>query len=73
MTYLLIDNSNTRTKLCLADKTKLLAWQAWLPTHEIDHPHLAKVLGDLSYDAVLLYLIHTSHNHRNCLPFLCSN
>ena len=54
MTYLLIDNSNTRTKFCLADKTKLLAWQAWLPTHEIDHPHLAKVLGDLSYDAVLL-------------------
>ena len=43
MIYLLIDNSNTRTKFCLADKTKLLAWQAWLPTHEIDHPHLAEV------------------------------
>lgn len=54
MKYLLIDNSNTRTKFCLSDKTKLLAWQAWLPTDEINHPHLEEVIGDLAYDAVLL-------------------
>jgi type III pantothenate kinase len=54
MIYLLIDNSNTRTKLCLADGEKLLDWQQWLPTSEISITRLQEITKGLHYDAVLI-------------------
>lgn len=54
MTYLLIDNSNTRTKFRLADREKLLDWQGWIPTHEITVEAVQNLTRNLSFDAVLL-------------------
>lgn len=54
MIYLLIDNSNTRTKLCLADGDKLLDWQQWLPTSDISLTSLQEMTQGLQYDAVLI-------------------
>ena len=54
MTYLLIDNSNTRTKFRLADREKLLDWQGWLPTLEITVEAVQHLTRNLSFDAVLL-------------------
>jgi type III pantothenate kinase len=54
MIYLLIDNSNTRTKVRLADREKLLDWQAWLPTHEITVVAVQNITKNLAFDAVLL-------------------
>lgn len=54
MIYLLIDNSNTRTKFRLADREKLLDWQAWLPTHEINVEAVQNITKNLAFDAVLL-------------------
>ncbi len=54
MIYLLIDNSNTRTKFRLADREKLLEWQGWLPTHEISLEAVKNLTRNLTFDAVLL-------------------
>ena len=54
MKFLLIDNSNTRTKFRLADATQLLEWQQWIPTQEIDAVRIREVIAGLSFDAVLL-------------------
>ena len=54
MTYLLIDNSNTRTKFRLADREKLLDWQQWLPTQEITIEAVQHLTRNLAFDAVLL-------------------
>ncbi|MFM2169975.1 MAG: hypothetical protein RI957_204 [Verrucomicrobiota bacterium] len=54
MIYLLIDNSNTRTKFRLAQKDLLLDWQEWLPTSEITLESVRTLTRDISFDAVLL-------------------
>jgi type III pantothenate kinase len=54
MNYLLIDNSNTRTKFCLANQDELLDWQQWLPTADISAEALATITGGITFDAVLL-------------------
>ncbi len=54
MHYLLIDNSNTRTKFCLANHDELLDWHCWLPTAEISEAALAEITSGISFDAVLL-------------------
>jgi type III pantothenate kinase len=54
MTYLLIDNSNTRTKFRLADDQQLHPWQEWLPTGEITADAVENITALQRFDAVLL-------------------
>lgn len=54
MRYLLIDNSNTRTKFCLADEERLLEGRKWIPTSDISLATLENVTRDFTYDAVLI-------------------
>ncbi|QTN32664.1 type III pantothenate kinase [Akkermansiaceae bacterium] len=52
MAWLLIDNSNSRTKLALGDRRGLLDWRAVLPTAELGAASLDKVLAGLGFEAV---------------------
>jgi len=54
MAWLLVDNSNTRTKFALADVGGLSSTRVWLPTPGISAETLAATLGDLDFDAALL-------------------
>ncbi len=54
MSWLLIDNSNTRTKLALGDSQQLLKWRGILPTTEISAQSLEVVLSDLEFSAVAI-------------------
>ncbi|WAC20864.1 type III pantothenate kinase [Luteolibacter sp. SL250] len=54
MAWLLIDNSNTRTKFALGDASGLLEWRGVIPTAEIFPASLAEVVAGISYDAVLI-------------------
>jgi type III pantothenate kinase len=54
MSWLLIDNSNTRTKFALGDASGLSTWRAWLPTGEISSGSLSTVLADIPVEGVLL-------------------
>jgi type III pantothenate kinase len=54
MTWLLIDNSNTRTKFALGDAAGLLPFRDWLPTPEIHPENLQEKLGGLHFDASLI-------------------
>ena len=54
MAWLLIDNSNTRTKLALGDAHGLLDWRAVMATAEISADALAAATADVAYDAVLI-------------------
>ncbi|MCW1885772.1 type III pantothenate kinase [Luteolibacter flavescens] len=54
MPWLLIDNSNTRTKFALADATGILETRAWLPTPDITPEALAATLGGLDFHGTLL-------------------
>jgi type III pantothenate kinase len=54
MPWLLIDNSNTRTKLVLGDANGLLEWRGQLATPEISPQSLRELLGDLAYSGVVL-------------------
>ena len=54
MIYLLIDNSNTRTKFRLANEQQLLDWQQWIPTSEISWESVGHLISKIEYDAVLL-------------------
>jgi type III pantothenate kinase len=54
MSWLLIDNSNTRTKFALADRAGLTGPTRWLPTAELDSGRLADALGDLVFSAALV-------------------
>jgi type III pantothenate kinase len=54
MIWLLIDNSNTRTKLALGNADGLLPWRAVLPTAEISLASLEGLLRDVSFDAVIV-------------------
>ena len=54
MTWLLIDNSNTRTKFALGDADRLLPWRDVLPTAEIFPASLASLLAEIDFDAVMV-------------------
>lgn len=54
MRYLLIDNSNTRTKLALADETSLLPPRAIIPTREVGGESLRRALQGWEYDAAVV-------------------
>ncbi|MEX1049400.1 MAG: type III pantothenate kinase [Akkermansiaceae bacterium] len=54
MTWLLIDNSNTRTKFALGDAARLLPWRDTLPTADISSASISKLLVEISFDAVII-------------------
>jgi type III pantothenate kinase len=54
MAWLLIDNSNSRTKFALGDSNSLDSWRGVLPTAEITAESLAAVTAGLEFSAVLI-------------------
>ena len=54
MKFLLIDNSNTRTKFRLADAQQLLPEQEWLPTCDLTVDAVENLTASWEFDAVLL-------------------
>jgi len=54
MQYLLIDNSNTRTKLALADQHQLLEWRGIINTREVSCQSLDDLCKGLSFDRVVM-------------------
>lgn len=54
MAWLLIDNSNTRTKFALGDGTHLTDWRGMIPTAEVCAESLAALLEDVEYSAVIV-------------------
>lgn len=54
MAWLLIDNSNTRTKLALGDDEGLLPWRGVLATADISPGVLAELLEDVAFDGVMI-------------------
>ncbi|MES2441103.1 MAG: type III pantothenate kinase [Verrucomicrobiota bacterium] len=54
MVWLLIDNSNTRTKFALGDGERLLPWRGVLPTADISTESLALLLEGVGFDAVMI-------------------
>lgn len=54
MRTLIVDNSNTRTKLALANGDCLASWRAIIPTPEISQQSIADALGELSWDASII-------------------
>jgi len=54
MPWLLVDNSNTRTKFALGDSTGLLAWRGVIPTADISHETLARLLDGVDFNASLI-------------------
>ena len=54
MNFLLVDNSNTRTKFTLSSREKLSDWHAIIPTSEISEHSLNSTLGEITWDAALI-------------------
>jgi len=54
MAWLLVDNSNTRTKFALGDATSLLDWRGVIATADISPASLDEMLGGVAYDAVMV-------------------
>jgi type III pantothenate kinase len=54
MPWLLVDNSNTRTKFALADASGLSESRAWLPTPDISPESLAATLKGFEFEGSLL-------------------
>lgn len=54
MSWLLIDNSNTRTKFALGDESGILAWRAVIPTAEVGCDSLDESLRGVGYSAVVV-------------------
>lgn len=54
MAWLLIDNSNTRTKFALGNRDELLAWRGMIPTAEVSDQTLAKLLEGVEFEAVMI-------------------
>jgi len=54
MSWLLIDNSNTRTKFALGDASGLQSWRATLATSDVSPESLAELLEDLPFDESLV-------------------
>jgi len=54
MPWLLVDNSNTRTKFALGDARGLLAWRGTLPTAEVSLQTLAALLDGVDFEAAVV-------------------
>ena len=54
MPWLLIDNSNTRTKFALGDASGLLDWRGVLPTADVSAETLAPLLEGVKFSAALI-------------------
>jgi type III pantothenate kinase len=54
MAWLLIDNSNTRTKLALGNAHQLLEWRSVIPTTDVSIESLRSLLQDINFDAVIV-------------------
>lgn len=54
MAWLLIDNSNSRTKFALGDALALSEWRAVIPTPELSEASLAVALDGVGFDAVVV-------------------
>ncbi|MCC8021417.1 MAG: type III pantothenate kinase [Akkermansia sp.] len=54
MIYLLIDNSNTRTKFILADEEKFFNRKALIPTRDVNGESLNEALSGWVYDVALV-------------------
>lgn len=54
MQWLLVDNSNTRTKFALADQHQLGAWRGTLATAELSPETLAELLQGVAFDAAVV-------------------
>lgn len=54
MAWLLVDNSNTRTKFALGDAEELGAWRGVLPTAEVSPESLAEIMHGVEYSAVII-------------------
>lgn len=54
MAWLLIDNSNTRTKLALGDASGMLAWRSIIPTAGLTDESLETALHAVAYDGVVV-------------------
>jgi type III pantothenate kinase len=54
MAWLLIDNSNTRTKFALGDAERLGDWREVLPTAEVSLESLEEVVRGMEYSAVIV-------------------
>ncbi len=54
MAWLLIDNSNTRTKFALGDANGLLDWRGVIPTPEVSHETLCHLLEGVTYEATII-------------------
>ncbi|BCU76304.1 type III pantothenate kinase [Luteolibacter sp. LG18] len=54
MAWLLVDNSNTRTKFALGDASGLLEWRGTIATPEIGPETLAELLEGVAFEAVLI-------------------
>jgi type III pantothenate kinase len=54
MAWLLIDNSNTRTKFALGNEQGLLDWRAVIPTAEISAESLEAATSGVAFDAVMI-------------------
>ncbi len=54
MTWLLIDNSNTRTKFALGNAATLLEWRGVIPTSDICDGALENLLAGVKFDAAMI-------------------
>lgn len=54
MAWLLVDNSNTRTKFALGDAEELGAWRGVLPTADVSLESLAEVMSGVEYSAAII-------------------
>lgn len=54
MAWLLIDNSNTRTKFALGDSIRLLSWRGVLPTPDVSQSNLEQLLEGVEFNAVMI-------------------
>ncbi len=54
MAWLLIDNSNSRTKLRLGDANGLLEWNAVMPTQDLDVSSTKALVDGLDFSAVIV-------------------
>ena len=54
MAWLIIDNSNTRTKFALGDERALGAWRGVLPTPDVSSSSLEALLAGVDFSAVII-------------------
>lgn len=54
MPWLLIDNSNSRTKFALGDAAHLLPWRGVIPTPDLTSATLDDLLRGIDYDSVII-------------------